>query len=426
MSARPLRHQASIVIGAKALPVGQLTYVRDGRREYSGFAYASQWLRSRDSFEISPDLPLREGFVTRRAPSDLDSPFPFALADTAPDAWGVRVIKRAHAKRRAQDPTLTPLTAFDYLACVDDFSRIGALRLLDSEGEFLRSSAHHRTPQLLELGKIAAAAHKVEEGNDTEEDLSYLLGKATSLGGLRPKCTVLEEDGGLAIGKLASIHDERSNVRGEVLALRLLTHAGSQAAAARMVTIEAADVAIVRRFDRNSEGARVPYLSGGSLLQARRDEDRAYTELADAIRRIGAAPAEDLRELWRRLVINLLITNVDDHLWNIGFLYAGDGKWRLAPAFDVNPFPDKARESKTWLSEASGPITSLEQLLGEASYFGLTRAEAEEGAGAIAMKLARWREIGTSKEVGLTEAALAELAPAFEHEDARAALALSR
>jgi len=426
VKARPLRHQARIVIGMNALPVGQLTFVRDGRREYSGFAYDSEWLHSRDSFEVSPDLPLREGFVTRRAPSDLDSPFPFALADTAPDAWGMRIIKRAHAKRRAENPNLAPLTAFDYLASVDDISRVGALRLVDSEGQFLRSSERHRTPQLLDLGKIAAASRKVEEGTETAADLAYLQGKATSLGGLRPKCTVLEEDGALAIGKLASIKDERAIVRGEVLALRLVAHAGSHAALARVVTIEGADIAIVRRFDRASDGARVPYLSGGSLLQSRRDEDRAYTELADAIRRIGAAPADDLRELWRRLVINLLITNVDDHLWNIGLLYAGDRKWRLAPAFDVNPFPDKARESKTWLSEASGPITSLEQLLAEAPYFGLTRAEAEEAAGGIAMKLAQWREIATSKDVGLNEAELSEFAPAFEHEDARAALALAR
>jgi serine/threonine-protein kinase HipA len=426
VSARPLRHQARIVIGTKALPVGQLTFVRDGRREYSGFSYASEWLRSRDGFEVSPDLPLREGFVTRRAPSHLDSPFPFALADTAPDAWGIRIIKRAHAKRRAEDPTLAPLTAFDYLASVDDFSRVGALRLVSSEGEFLRSGARHRAPQLLDLGKIAVAAHKVEEGTDTEADLAYLQGKATSLGGLRPKCTVLEDDGALAIGKLASIKDERSIVRGEVLALRLVAHAGSCAAPARVVTIDGADIAIVRRFDRTSDGARVPYLSAGSLLQSRRDEDRAYTELADAIRRVGAAPANDLRELWRRLVINLLITNVDDHLWNVGFLYAGDGKWRLAPAFDVNPFPDRARESKTWLSEASGPITSLEQLLAEAPYFELSRSDAEEAAGDIAMKLAQWREIATSKDLALSEAELAEFAPAFEHEGARAARALAR
>ena len=426
MTAQPVKRQVQVAIGAQAMPVGHLNFVRDGRREYSAFSYAQLWLRSSESFEISPDLPLREGFVTRRAPNEMDSPFPFALADTAPDAWGRRVIARAHAKRRALDPALEPLTAFDYLASVDDFSRIGALRLMDDDGHFLSSGPQYRTPHLIELGAIAAAAHKVELGTDRAADLEYLQGKATSLGGLRPKCTVIDDDGLLAIGKFASVNDERSIVRSEVLALRLVAQAGSSAAVARVVTIDKTEIAVIRRFDRSTGGTRIPYLSGGSMLQARRDEDRAYTELADAIRRMGAAPGEDLRELWRRLVINLLITNVDDHLWNVGFLYSGDGKWRLAPAFDVNPFPDKARESKTWLSESSGPITSLAQLLGEAAYFGLTQADAETIAGGIALKLAQWRELAMSKEIGLSGEDLARLEPAFEHEDARAARALPR
>lgn len=223
-----------------------------------------------------------------------------------------------------------------------------------------------------------------------------------------------------------SVKDERSIVRAEVLALNLVAHAGCVPAVARVVVIDAVEIAVIQRFDRVGDGARIPYLSGASLLQARRDEDRAYVELADAIRRVGAAPNEDLRELWRRLVINLLITNVDDHLWNIGFLYAGDGKWRLAPAFDVNPFPDRNRESKTWLSEASGPITSLEQLLSEAAYFGFTRSEAEATAAGIAMRLTHWRELGASTGIGLSQKDLEKLAPAFEHEDSAAARALAR
>lgn len=119
-------------------------------------------------------------------------------------------------------------------------------------------------------------------------DLQYLQGKATSLGGLRPKCSLIDENGALAIGKFPSVKDERSIVRAEVLALRLLAHAGSVSAAARAITIDEVDIAVIQRFDRVAEGARIPYLSRGSLLQARRDEDRAYTELADAIRRISS------------------------------------------------------------------------------------------------------------------------------------------
>jgi serine/threonine-protein kinase HipA len=421
-----IKHQVQIAIGAKAAPLGQLTFVRDGRREYSGFSYGQEWLHSPERFEISPDLPLRDDFFTRRAPSNADSPFHFALADTAPDAWGRRIVQRAHAKRRAADPTLAQLTAFDYLASVDDFSRIGALRLIDTKGQFLGSSNRYRTPMLIDLSKIASSIRKVEKGTEDAADLEYLQGKATSLGGLRPKCSLLDENGELAIGKFPSVSDERSIVRAEVLALRLVAYAGSVACTARAVTIDKADIAIIHRFDRTSAGARIPYLSGGSLLQARRDEDRSYTELADAIRRIGAAPIDDLRELWRRLVINLLITNVDVHLWNVGFLYAGDGKWRLAPAFDVNPFPDKDRESKTWLSESSGPITSIEQVLAESSYFGFTRPQAEAAAGSIAVKLADWKQLGSSREIGLSEQDLIQLTPAFEHQDAQAARALAR
>lgn len=421
MSARLIKHQASVCVGRAAIEVGDLTFVRDGHREYSAFAYDRSWLGHSERFEISPDLPLREGHVTRRATSEEDSPFAAALADTEPDTWGTRVIQRAHAKRRQHDPRLGPVSRFDILTAVDDFSRVGALRLRDANGQFLRSEPAFRTPQLIDLGKIYSAARAVEQGTETEADLRYLQGKATSLGGLRPKCTLLDSDGALALGKFPSITDTRSIVRGEVLALKLARLVGLDAAEARVEVIEGTAVAVIRRFDRMPDTARIAYLSAGSLLQARRGEDRAYTELADSLRRIGARPTEDLRELWRRLLFNLLIANVDDHLWNIGVLYTGNNQWRLAPAFDVNPFPDRARESKTWLSEETGPITSLKQLIEGCAYFGLKREQAEDAAAAMATTLAGWRTVAVSRDVGLTDAELDAFAPAFEHEQARMA-----
>jgi serine/threonine-protein kinase HipA len=225
---------------------------------------------------------------------------------------------------------------------------------------------------------------------------------------------VLDTDGALALGKFPSISDSRPVVRGEVLALKLAALAKLDVAQARVEAVDGTPVAIIRRFDRTAEGARIAYLSGGSLLQARRDEDRAYTELADALRRVSARPSEDVRELWRRLLFNFLINNVDDHLWNVGILYAGNGQWRLAPAFDVNPFPDRERESKTWLSEDTGPITSLKQLIDGSAYFGLQPIQAQEEASAMAAAVANWRETATSKEVGLTDAELQVFAPAFQ------------
>jgi serine/threonine-protein kinase HipA len=293
VSARVVKNQVRVRVGRASKPVGQLTFVKDGRREYSVFAYEAAWLADRDRFAISPDLPLIQGHVTRRSPTPEDSCFPFALADTAPDAWGKRVVTRAYARRRDKDPALPFLTPFDYLAAVDDFSRVGALRLQGEDGAFLRSSDQHRTPPLMELEHLYKASRAVEDGTESLEDLAFLQGKATSLGGLRPKCTILEEDGRLAIGKFPSIGDDRSVTRGEVLALALARRAGIVTAEARIVTIDSVPVAIIRRFDRTDDGARIPYLSGGSMLQALRHEDRSYTELVDMLRANSAQPTED-------------------------------------------------------------------------------------------------------------------------------------
>jgi serine/threonine-protein kinase HipA len=314
----------------------------------------------------------------------------------------------------------TPYAIQGTLTAVDDFSRIGALRLRDADGQYLRSGAQYRTPQLIDLQSIYAATRAVEQGTETESDLAFLQGKATSLGGLRPKCTIVDSDGALSLGKFPSISDTRSVVRGEVLALKLARLVKLNVADARIEMIDHTPVAIIRRFDRTAD-ARIAYLSGGSLLQAKRSEDGAYADIVDVLRRVSIRPTEDVRELWRRLLFNTLITNVDDHLWNMGVLYAGEGQWRLAPAFDLNPFPDRVRESKTWLSQDTGPITSVRQLIEASADFGLQPDEARDEAAAMAKRLGTWRDMATSKEVGMKSAELEDFVPAFEHAEAQVA-----
>jgi serine/threonine-protein kinase HipA len=160
------------------------------------------------------------------------------------------------------------------------------------------------------------------------------------------------------------------------------------------------------------------------LLQASREEDRSYLEIADAIRSNCHAPTDDVQQLWRRLVLNLLITNVDDHLQNHGFLHVEHGLWRLAPAFDINPFPDKDRESKTWLSEQDGPITDVQMLMARASYFALDELRALAILRQVHAAVAKWRQIALSPEVGLRSGELDDFAPAFEHDQMDAAAAL--
>lgn len=407
-----------VCIGQAGIPVGILTYIKQGPRENTSFAYDAGWLKSTHGFQVSPDLHLTPDRQFRKAPSKDDSVFPFALADTEPDTWGRRIIMRAHAKRRKKDAKLPALTEVDFLLAVDDFSRIGALRLRDGEGNYHRTvtQGQRATPPLVELQHMYDATRAVENGSESEDDLKYLQGKGTSLGGMRPKCTILDTNGTLAIGKFPSVNDERSVTRGEVLALTLARAAGIETAPARIVELDKTPVAIITRFDRTGNHGRIPYLSASSILQASRREDRTYTEVVDAIRSLGYRPKEDVAQLWRRLVFNLLITNIDDHLNNLGFLHVEKGLWRLAPAFDINPFPDKDRESKTLLSEDTGPITDIDMLMEKVRYFGLDHSAARKILAEVHIAVSRWRQVALSVDLGFSTSELSAFEQAFEHE----------
>jgi len=422
-----LREQVDVYLGQAGQRIGSLVYARQGRREHCAFAYDEGWLANTDRFTVSADLSLVSGYQPHKASSNEDSVFHGALADTAPDAWGRRVIARHHAKRRKNNPTLTALSEMDYLLAVDDFSRMGALRLRDAQGRWCASAedGQRRTPPLIDLARMYEASRSVEQGQETAEDLRYLQGKGTSLGGMRPKCSVVDEGGRLAIGKFSSEADTRSVTRCEVLALKLAALAGIETPAARIVELDDVAVAIIRRFDRDPEGRRIPYQSAASMLMASRNEDRSYLEMLDVLRTCGVAPQRDMHALWRRLVFNLLITNVDDHLQNHGFLHVGHGLWRLSPVFDINPFPDKDRESKVWLSEQDGPIVDAGMLLARAADFSLTREQALHILSEVAGAVTNWRQIALTPEVGLKRNDLDEIAPAFEHAQLEEASAVS-
>lgn len=406
---------ADICLGERTEPIGRLVFMRDGQREFTQFAYTESWLRDSAFFNISPDLISAPGYQLHKPLNQNDSRFFWALADTEPDAWGRRVIARAHAKRRETEPTLQALCEFDYLVAVDDVSRVGALRVRDTQGQYLAINHDGRkTPPLLELEQILSASRAIELNEETSQDLAYLQGKATSLGGMRPKCTLIDNDGTLAIGKFPSVNDDRAVTEAEVLALELARAGGIDAAVARTVSVDQQAVAVIRRFDRTATGSRIAYMSGATVIQARRDEDRSYTELLDAMRNICDDYVADARELYRRIVFNHLINNVDDHLQNVGFLQTSRSKWRLAPAFDINPFPDKSPESKTWLSPETGPITSIDQLIAYAAYFELKPDQLRSVMSDLVTAVGTWRHVAQTPTVGMTSVQANAFKPAFE------------
>ncbi len=216
-----MRRNICVTLGENARGFGNLRFDAQGARESAAFSYDATWLAASDGFAIDPGLPLVTGPQFHRREHG-GSVFHGAIADTEPDGWARRVILRDHAKRRQEakrtgaDVENRPLNALDFLLAVDDVSRVGALRFQDEDGVFQHAAeAGRRTvPPLIELGHLLSASHAVETHTETAEDLRYLRGRATSLGGLRPKCTVVDDDGRLSIGKFPSVGDDRAVTKG--------------------------------------------------------------------------------------------------------------------------------------------------------------------------------------------------------------------
>ncbi len=387
-------------------------------RESATFEYDRSWLEHREKFSLEPALKLGPGpFHT---PSD--KPLFGAIGDSAPDRWG-RVLMRRAERRRADREGRTPRTVreIDYLLLVDDEARQGALRFSEKEGgPFLAEEGAVKIPPLIELPKLLTAAEHVVTGRDSDEDLKLLLAPGSSLGGARPKASVRDHDGHLAIAKFPSRGDEVNTVAWEAVALRLAEKAGIAVPLWRLEPVRRKPVLLLRRFDREGN-TRIPFLSSMSMLDARDNETRSYMEFVDSLRQHGAAPKQDMEALWRRIVFSILISNTDDHLRNHGFLWTGPAGWRLSPAYDLNPVPTdiKARVLTTAITLDDG-TASLRLAYEVASYFGLTAKGARALAREVGKAVSSWRK--EAGRLGLSKTEMDRMASAFEHDDLKAAV----
>jgi len=400
------------------LLVGRLWGRVRKERESASFEYDSSWLENPARFSLEPALQLGPGpFHT---PGDM--PMFGAIGDSAPDRWG-RVLMRRMERRRAEREKRTPRTLkeIDYLLLVDDEARQGALRFAEDEGgPFLRDEEAKRIPPIMGLPKLLSASERVIEEKDTDEDLRLLIAPGSSLGGARPKASVRDKDGQLAIAKFPHKDDEITVVVWERLAFALAEKAGIVVPSVRLEEVAQIPVLLLRRFDR--EGARrIPFLSAMSMLGARDQEPRSYLEMVDALRQHGASPKEDIEALWRRLVFNILISNTDDHLRNHGFLYEGQAGWRLSPAYDLNPMPIdlKPRVLSTMITEDDS-TASLGLAMEVAGYFELNAARAKAISKEVAQSVATWRK--EAPRHGLSKTEIDRMASAFEHDDLKQAL----
>src|SRR5580698_477742 len=249
--------------------------------ESATFEYDAEGLKNPAKFSLEPALKLGPGPFHTPA----DTPMFGAIGDSAPDRWG-RTLMRRMERRRAEREGRAPrtLSEIDYLLLVDDEVRQGALRFAEHEGgQFIREDADKRVPPLIELPKLLSATERVIEDKDTDEDLRLLLAPGSSLGGARPKASVRDKNGRLAIAKFPRKDDEYNTVAWEAVAFSLAAKAGIAVPAVELLKVARKPVLLVRRFDR--EGTmRIPFLSAMSMLGAKDNETRSYLEIVDALR----------------------------------------------------------------------------------------------------------------------------------------------
>jgi len=401
--------------------VGRLwTRVRNGR-ESATFEYDQSWIENPYRFSLEPALTLGPGPHHTAEGRSLFG----AIGDSCPDRWGRALIKRAE-RQQAEKKGRNPRTLFeaDVLLMVDDEARGGALRFAETEGgPFLRANAGNRVPPLIEIPALLAATEHLEDDRETAEEIQLLLAPGSSLGGARPKASVRDRDGALAIAKFPHKNDETTVELWESVALRLAARAGIHVADSRIEIIADKPVLLLRRFDRQN-GSRIPFLSAMSMLGAVDREQRSYMEIADAIRRYGATASSDLKQLWRRIVFSILISNTDDHLRNHGFLYQGNNGWTISPAYDLNPVPVdvKARILSTAI-DVDNPTASVDLALSVAEYFDLRIDEARQIAAEVGNAVSSWRE--EAKRVGIADAEIKRMSSAFDHDELKKALAFA-
>lgn len=388
--------------------------------EMVAFEYHPTWLDSSSALSLEPALKIREGRIDRRHDKEIFG----SLGDSAPDTWGRQLMQRVHRRQAKQTSTrLKTLREVDYLLGVSDIVRLGALRFKHPKDDFFQAPIEGGVPKFVHLGKLLSSVHRVERDQHSDEDLDMVFAHGSSLGGARPKAAVVDSEGNLTIAKFPKENDEYSFETWEHIGLLLAEEAGITVARHRLFEVNDRAVLLSRRFDRVGS-RRIPFLSALSMLGLSDRDRSSYPEIVDELTKHGSDFKADASELFRRMAFNILVSNVDDHLRNHGFLWTGRKGWRLSPAYDINPTPAdrKVRILSTNIS-LDEATCSVELALEQAELFGLSKELSYRTVSEVAIAVSSWREVAA--RVGESRAAIDRMSSAFEHEDLETALNLA-
>lgn len=383
-----------------------------GGETYS-FEYDKEWL-AKNRLQINLDPQLLP-FAGRQFPQDKNI---FGIfSDSSPDRWGrVLMNRREHilAQRESRKPA--KLLASDYLLGVYDETRMGGIRLkLDEDGPFLSDDKGMSTPPWTSLRSLEEASRNFENDENSASDkwLNQLIQPGSSLGGARPKATVIDPEGQLWIAKFPSKNDENDTGAWEKTVHDLARLCGLNVPDSKIERFsKTGSTFLVKRFDRNGN-KRIHFASAMTLLGkndgSNAGDGTSYLEIAGFIKAYGANPKKDLIELWKRIVFNMAVSNTDDHLRNHAFILNPKG-WVLSPLFDVNPVP--YGDELSLLADDKDNSISIKLAIQTAPRFGISEKEASVYAKEMLTIVKENWEI-TAKKYGLSRSQIESMRPAF-------------
>lgn len=336
------------------------------------------------------------------------------FGDSCPDRWG-RLLMKRRLERDIRDglaPKGTILRESDYLLGVHDQYRVGALRYrLNDEGAFLDNQDDIAAPPLIALADLERASQALEHDADNtslegRDWLRMLIAPGGSLGGARPKASVIDNTGHLWIAKFPSIRDDYDVGGWEMVVNALAKGCGINVAQGAVQRYASPHHCFrVKRFDRTERGGRLHFASAMTLTGHVDGEDAStgvsYLELAEVLIRFGSEPKRDLAELWTRIVFNILVCNTDDHLRNHGFILNPGNGWHLSAAYDINPVPG-GDGLKLNITNADNAL-DLELAREVAGLFRLSLPEADDIIADCKSVVNQWRTIATAIGLGSRE-----------------------
>lgn len=397
--------------------LGRLFYSLTRGNEVYSFEYSDDYLSS-SRIQLDPELPLFRG---RQFPSQSSTKKIFGMfADCCPDRWGRKLLQRKEilsAKKENRPPR--ELFEINYLLGIQDEARSGGLRFKwnDDDDAYIGTEDSCPVPPMTSVRKLQQASLKYESdaGMDNDKWFYQLLEPGSSLGGARPKATVKDIDGSLWIAKFPSKNDTSDNCAWEKTVNDLAVLAGLDVAESKFERFAGKSCFLSKRFDRviSKHCTKRLHFSSAMSQLARNDGDSSsasYLDIAEIIRTGSCEPKRDLRELWRRLVFNISVSNTDDHLRNHGFLLAPKG-WKLSPFYDITPDPYKQILSLNITETDNAKDVRL--ALDTARYYGISEAQAKADVSRIqAMIRAKWRSIAA--KYGIPRGEQERMKPAFE------------